>query len=103
MEFFETHDLHLTGLLIGVFTFLIIGIFHPIVIKAEYYFGVRCWWCFLLAGVAGVAGALCIRDVLWSSTVGVFAFSCFWSIKELFDQRKRVSKGWFPRREKKEN
>ncbi|MDR1274479.1 MAG: DUF4491 family protein, partial [Odoribacteraceae bacterium] len=53
-------------------------------------------------GVAGVAGALCIRDVLWSSATGVFAFSCFWSIKELFDQRKRVSKGWFPRREKKE-
>ena len=25
------------GLLIGVITFIIIGLFHPIVIKAEYY------------------------------------------------------------------
>ena len=27
------------GLLVGVFTFLIIGVSHPIVIKTEYYFG----------------------------------------------------------------
>jgi hypothetical protein len=101
MEFIEARDLNLTGLFIGVFTFLIIGVFHPIVIKAEYYFGVRCWWWFLIAGIAGVAGALCIREVLWASAVSVFAFSCFWSIKELFDQRKRVSKGWFPKRDKR--
>jgi len=29
--------IHLEGLLIGVATFLIIGLFHPVVIKAEYY------------------------------------------------------------------
>jgi hypothetical protein len=98
MEFIEAHNL--TGLLIGISTFLIIGIFHPIVIKSEYYFGVRCWWFFLLVGITGVVGALYIRDVLCSSLVGVIAFSCFWSIKELFDQRERVSKGWFPKREK---
>ena len=27
------------GLLIGIVTFLIIGLFHPIVVKAEYYWG----------------------------------------------------------------
>ena len=26
--------------------------------------------------------------------------SSFWSIGELFEQRKRVEKGWFPKREK---
>jgi hypothetical protein len=93
-------NLNFTGLLTGVFTFLIIGVFHPIVIKAEYYFGTRCWWCFLVAGLAGVAGALHVSEALWSSLLGVVAFSCFWSIKELFDQRKRVNKGWFPKREK---
>jgi hypothetical protein len=93
-------DLNFTGLLTGVFTFVIIGIFHPIVVKAEYYFSARCWWCFLVAGIAGVAGALRVDDNLWSSVLGVIAFSCFWSIRELFEQRKRVSKGWFPKREK---
>ncbi len=27
------------GLLIGIVTFLIIGMFHPVVVKAEYYWG----------------------------------------------------------------
>ena len=36
------------GPLIGLATFLIIGVFHPIVIKTEYYFGTRPWWIFLL-------------------------------------------------------
>ena len=29
------------GILIGLATFLIIGLFHPLVIKGEYYFGTR--------------------------------------------------------------
>lgn len=30
--------MNFTGILIGVITFFLIGLFHPIVIKAEYYF-----------------------------------------------------------------
>ncbi|MDY3846919.1 MAG: DUF4491 family protein, partial [Prevotella sp.] len=40
-----------SGLIIAVITFLVIGLFHPLVIKGEYYFGTRCWWVFLLAGI----------------------------------------------------
>ena len=50
MEWFST--CHIDGIIIGICTFLIIGFFHPIVIKAEYYFGTRCWWWFLLLGIA---------------------------------------------------
>lgn len=94
MEFIEIHNL--TGLFIGISTFLIIGIFHPVVIKCEYYFGTRCWWVFLLLGMAGVVVALWVHSVLWSSLLGVFAFSSFWTILELFEQKERVKKGWFP-------
>lgn len=94
MEFIVTHNL--TGLVIGVCTFLIIGLFHPVVIKCEYYFGTRCWWVFLILGIAGIAGALWVRDVLGSSLLGVFAFSSFWTILEIFEQKGRVKKGWFP-------
>lgn len=87
---------HIDGIIIGICTFLIIGMFHPIVIKAEYYFGTRCWWWFLLLGIAGIVASLFISDILISSLLGVFAFSSFWTIKEIFDQRKRVLKGWFP-------
>ena len=30
--------------------------------------------------------------------LGVLCVSCFWSIKELKEQEKRVAKGWFPKR-----
>ena len=95
MQFLETY--HLLGLVIGISTFLIIGIFHPVVIKCEYYFATRCWWWFLVLGLAGVALSIWVDNVLWSTMLGVFAFSSFWTIKEIFEQKQRVEKGWFPR------
>lgn len=95
------NEYHLSGLVIGVSTFLIIGLFHPVVIKAEYYWGTKCWWIFLLLGIAGVVGSLCTDDILLASLLGVFAFSSFWTIKEVFDQEKRVKKGWFPKNPKR--
>lgn len=85
----------LTGALIGLGTFLIIGLFHPIVIKAEYYTGTHFWWVFLLVGLGCIVAALFIHNVLASALVGVTGFSCLWSILELFEQRTRVDKGWF--------
>ncbi len=96
MQFLTDHNL--LGLLIGACTFLIIGIFHPIVIKAEYHLGVRCWWMFLVAGLLLLGVCVWLDNVLWQSLVGVTAFSCFWSILEVFEQRKRVERGWFPRK-----
>lgn len=94
-------ELYFEGLIIGAFTFLIIGLFHPIVIKTEYYFGVKPWWIFLLAGLAALATAMLVEDIVVSSMLGVTAFSAFWSIKELFEQRQRVLKGWFPKNPKR--
>ena len=88
--------MNFTGIIIGLATFLIIGVFHPIVIKAEYYLGTRCWWMFLLAGIIFGAISLIISNLIVSSILGVTAFSCFWSILELKEQKKRVRKGWFP-------
>ena len=89
------------GPLIGLATFLIIGVFHPIVIKTEYYFGTRPWWIFLLLGLGCIAGALFVESTLASSLLGVTGFSSLWTILELFEQKERVKKGWFPKREKK--
>ena len=73
MEFLAQYNL--TGIVIGIATFLIIGIFHPMVTKGEYYFGVKIWWLFLVMGIAAVG--------------------------ELFEQRERVAKGWFPKNPKR--
>lgn len=93
--------MNFTGIIIGVATFLIIGLFHPIVIKSEYYFGVKCWWVFALAGVITVALSLLVENLLISTLLAVFGASSFWSIGEIFEQRKRVEKGWFPKRPEK--
>lgn len=101
-EFFSQYNF--TGLAIGASTFLIIGMFHPLVIKGEYYFGVGIRWVFLVAGLVFLAAAVCASGTFVSSVLGVTAFSCFWSIKEVVEQRERVRKGWFPenpRRKKK--
>lgn len=94
--------MYFTGLIIGVATFLIIGIFHPLVIKGEYWFGVRIWWVFALSGVVTVAASLLTENVVVSTLLAVWGASSFWSIGELFEQRERVAKGWFPRREKRD-
>lgn len=90
------------GIIIGLATFLIIGLFHPIVIKAEYHWGKRCWWLFAVVGVVFGLMSLFISDMAVASVTGVTAFSCFWSIHELFEQEKRVKKGWFPTNPKRQ-
>ena len=95
MEFLSEY--HLAGLFIGICTFLIIGLFHPVVVKAEYYWGTK----FLILGIAGVVASLSIENVIIASLLGVFAFSSFWTIKEVFEQEERVKKGWFPKNPKR--
>lgn len=89
--------MNFTGIIIGLCTFLIIGLCHPLVIKAEYNFGKGCWWAFLLAGLGFGAVSLLAEDFIISTVAGVAAFSSFWSILELFEQEKRVARGWFPK------
>jgi hypothetical protein len=45
--------------------------------------------------------ALFIEDTLISAIVGVFGESALWGIGELFEQKKRVEKGWFPKNPKR--
>ena len=89
-------ELNFSGILIGVATFLVIGLFHPLVIKAEYYIGVKSWWLFLMLGVVSAIASLLVDYLFLSVLLGVVAFSSFWSIGEVFQQKKRVERGWFP-------
>lgn len=89
--------MHFHGLIIGLASFLIIGIFHPLVIKAEYYYGQKSRWWFAAAGIALAVASLLVSNIMGSALLGVTAFSCFWSIKEIKEQEQRVARGWFPR------
>lgn len=95
--------MNFTGLIIAVTTFLVIGLFHPIVIKSEYYYGTKCWWVFALTGVAFITASLLVENGILSPILGVIGCSCFWSILEIFEQRERVRKGWFPKNPKRKD
>ncbi len=85
------------GVVVGLCSFLIIGLFHPLIIKGEYHWGTRLWVLFLIAGIVLAGLSLWTSNFLVSTVLGVTAFCSFWSILEIFEQRKRVEKGWFPK------
>lgn len=88
--------MHFKGLIIGLATFMIIGIFHPIVIKAEYYIGKKVWPLFLIVGIILIGISMFIDNITISAIIGVTGFSSLWSIHEIIEQEERVKKGWFP-------
>ena len=93
--------MYFEGLIIAVVTFLIIGAFHPIVIKSEYYWGVKCWLVFALVGIILLGISLFVQNVLLAAIIGITGCSSLWSVLEIFEQRERVRKGWFPRNPKR--
>ena len=89
------------GIFIAVVSFLAIGLFHPIVIKAEYYFSSKCWPLFLIAGLIFLGISLGTNHMIISTILGILGCSCLWSILELKEQEKRVARGWFPENPKR--
>ena len=93
--------MNLSGILAGAATFLIIGLSHPLVIKLEYYYGKRGWVLLAVLGVISAVVSLLLSNIIASTVFGAVAFSFFWGVKEMFDQEKRVLRGWFPENPKR--
>ncbi|MDR1135140.1 MAG: DUF4491 family protein [Clostridiales Family XIII bacterium] len=89
--------MYFNGLLIGIIALLSIGVFHPVVIKCEYYFTEKIWPLFLVVGLIFLAISCFFENVTVSAMISIVGFSCLWSILELKHQTRRVEKGWFPR------
>jgi hypothetical protein len=90
------------GLVIGVIAFFIIGIFHPIVVKCEYYFTAKIWPIFLVGGLIFCAVSLFVHEIIASAALGVTGCTMLWCIGELKEQTQRVEKGWFPANPKRQ-
>ncbi|MDR1712592.1 MAG: DUF4491 family protein [Coriobacteriales bacterium] len=85
-----------TGIIIGVAAFAIIGVMHPVVIKSYYYIGLKVWPAFLLIGGACLVASLFVPNQIASIIIAVLGVSFLWGIHELFEQKERVEKGWYP-------
>ena len=92
-----------SGIIVGLVSFLIIGLLHPVVIKMEYHWGKRSWPILAVSGIMSTVASLLSNDLVISIVLGVFAFSLFWSVKELFEQEERVRKGWYPSNPRKKD
>lgn len=88
--------MYFTGIILGLATFVLIGIFHPIVVKGEYYFSSKIWPIFLISGIIFCTASVLLQNIIASSILSIIGFSCFWSIGELKEQEERVKKGWYP-------
>ena len=89
--------MNFSGILTAGISFLIIGIFHPVVIWSEYYFTKCCWPFFLAAGLICLGFSIFSGQEMLSVILGVLGCTFLWSIQELWEQEKRVKKGWFPK------
>jgi hypothetical protein len=54
-------------------------------------------------GLLAIGISLWIHQTLVSAILGVFGFSCLWSIKELKEQKQRVKDGRFPKNPQRSN
>jgi hypothetical protein len=52
-------------------------------------------------GLVCIGGSILAANDVVSTLLGVVAFSSLWSILELFKQKKRVERGWFPQNPKR--
>lgn len=93
------------GIFLGIISFLVIGVWHKIVISGEYHLGKNCCVVlFIVTGVICVLLSLLFDNLMISVALALFGFSALWGIHEVIEQEKRVEKGWFPanpRRNKK--
>ncbi|WP_333861043.1 DUF4491 family protein [Clostridium sp.] len=86
------------GFIVGLFVLLLTGIGHIAVIKGEYHFGVRIWPVFLVISISSMIISALVKNNILSAFLGILGFIFLWGVLELFKQKKRVEKGWFPRK-----
>ncbi|MHB9054581.1 MAG: DUF4491 family protein [Paludibacteraceae bacterium] len=72
----------------GAAAFLIIGFFHPIIIRGEYYFGKKIRKLFSITGII-------------LTVQGIAEFTCLWSIHNIPEQEQQVKVVGFPKSPKK--
>jgi hypothetical protein len=86
------------GLAMGAIMILAIGLGHVIVIRWEYHWGARTWPGMLTIGLGLITASLFVGNLFISGGLGMFGAMLLWGIHELFEQRKRVDEGLFPRK-----
>ncbi|WP_446898608.1 DUF4491 family protein [Clostridium sp. LBM24168] len=86
------------GILMGISVLVLTALGHIAVIKGEYHFGVKIWVIFLIVGITSTVFSLLVKNTFLSGFLGILGFTSLWGISETFKQKKRVARGWFPKK-----
>jgi hypothetical protein len=84
-----------TGIGIGLFSALVIGLGFVWVIRFEYLVGAYRWRWVLLFGLALCAASLLMPNFVAAAVVGILGGSIAWGAVELPHQEERVDHGLF--------
>ena len=85
------------GMVMGSTMILAVGLGHLLVVKWEYYWGSKTWPGLFVIGFSIVVISCLVNNILLSGSIGIFGATLLWGVFELFKQKKRVERGWFPR------
>ena len=83
------------GVILGLVTFLMIGVLHFSVVKIEKVWGSHLWPGFVVLGLLFGVGSLLVDEVLISALLGVNGFLFAWSGPELKKQKERAERDSF--------
>src|SRR5918997_68681 len=84
-----------TGIILGLFSALIIGLGFVWVIRFEYLVGAYRWKWVFAAGILMVASSIFMPNFTLSAIVGIVGGSIAWGAVELPHQEERVDHGLF--------
>lgn len=87
---------NLTGLILGLFTLVVIGLGFLWVIKVEYYLGAGVWKAVIMIGLVVCGVSLFMPTFTGSALLGILGGSIVWGATELPAQEERVRRGMFP-------
>jgi hypothetical protein len=88
--------MNLSGVYLGLFMLVAIGIGFVWVIKLEFYVGAHIWKWVLALGIILSLASLWIPSFWVSALTGILGGSIAWGATELPDQEERVKRGDFP-------
>lgn len=88
--------INLTGLTLGLFMLVAIGLGFVWVIKLEYYLGAGVWKAVLVTGLFVCGVSLFMPTFTGSALLGILGGSIVWGATELPAQEERVRRGMFP-------
>ena len=101
-EYLASTTPHYFGIVFGAITVLVMGLWYPLVIKGEYYFGK--WPCtigFALIALISLYISTTMQNLFYSVLWAFWGFDAIWAIEEVFEQEARVAKGMYPRNPKR--